>query len=168
MGRMFILMGVAGCGKSSIGAAVADATGGIFMDGDAFHPPSNIEKMSKGHPLSDEDRWPWLKRIGETARTSAEQNDGLVFMGCSALKKAYRDHITASADEAVTFIFLKGSRELIAKRMAARTGHFMPTSLLDSQFETLEPPDETELAFTVDIGASLEEITAFIVEKIRN
>ena len=148
--RLFVVMGVAGCGKSSIGAAVAGRLGATYLDGDDFHPASNIEKMSRGEALTDDDRWPWLQIVGrETARRK-----GKVLTGCSALRRAYRDYLVAAAAEPVGFIFLDGSRELIAERMARRQGHFMPLSLLDSQFATLERPAGDEPALTVDISGS--------------
>jgi gluconokinase len=161
--RLFVVMGVAGCGKSSIGEALAKATQGSFMDGDHFHPKANIEKMSSGQPLTDEDRWPWLTIVGEEMGARS----GMVFAGCSALKKDYREKITETAGEPVTFIFLDGAKELIGKRMAAREGHFMPTNLLDSQFATLQRPDETELAMTVDIKGKREEVVQNILALLK-
>ncbi len=160
--RLFVVMGVAGCGKSTIGEALARALGGCFLDGDAYHPPANIEKMSRGEPLSDSDRWPWLQRF---AREMAAR-PGLVVGGCSALRRRYRDHITAEAGEPVTFVHLTGSRDLIAGRMAARAGHFMPLSLLDSQFATLEVPGPEENAVSVDISGSTEEVVAAICGRL--
>lgn len=152
--RLFVVMGVAGCGKSSIGDALAKSLGGLYLDGDTYHPPENVEKMSRGEPLTDDDRWPWLERFaGEM-----QQRDGIVVGGCSALKRTYRDRITEAAGERTTFIYLSGSRALIRSRMSARTGHFMPTSLLDSQFATLEPPGSDEDAVTVDIDAPVDTI----------
>lgn len=154
--RLFVVMGVAGCGKSSIGEALAEQLGGIYLDGDTYHPPSNVQKMSRGKPLTDEDRWPWLERFAK----EMQQRDGIVIGGCSALKRAYRDSITVAAGERTRFIHLSGSRELIRNRMNARTGHFMPTSLLDSQFATLEPPGADEDAITIDIDAPVDTIVA--------
>lgn len=156
--RLFVVMGVAGCGKSTIGAALARALGGRFLDGDAYHPPQNIEKMSRGEALTDGDRWPWLSRFAyEMAAHS-----GLVVGGCSALKRSYRALITRKAGEAVTFVHLAGSRDLIAGRMAVRDGHFMPLSLLDSQFAALEVPGLAEDAVSVDISGSTAETVAAI------
>lgn len=160
--RLFVVMGVAGCGKSTIGEAFATAQGGIYLDGDAFHPPENIEKMSKGEPLTDDDRWPWLKTFG--AEIAAR--NGLVVGGCSALKRAYRDVILESAGEPVIFVHLDGRRELIADRMKSREGHFMPTSLLDSQFATLEIPQVDESAVSVDIDAPIDETVSNIQKAI--
>ena len=160
--RLFVLMGVAGCGKSTIGAAVAEALDCIYMDGDDFHPQSNIEKMSKGIALTDEDRRPWLKNVA----TRLAALKGTALAGCSALKKDYRNCIAEHAGEPVQFIFLNGSRELILKRMSDREGHFMPVSLLDSQFATLQIPDETENAISVDIDASLSQVVSSIADHI--
>lgn len=160
--RLFVVMGVAGCGKSTAGNAIADHLGGVYLEGDELHPKANIEKMSNGQPLTDEDRWPWLKIIAqEMART-----EGLVFSGCSALKRSYRDFIKAEAGEDVTFIHLSGSKELIAERMKNRAGHFMPTSLLDSQFAALEPLSEQESSIVVDISSSEQDILDQIISAI--
>lgn len=151
-------MGVAGCGKSTIGAALAETLNGRFLDGDAFHPPRNIEKMSRGEALTDADRWPWLTRF---AKAMAAQS-GLIVGGCSALKRSYRALITTEAGEPVTFIHLAGSRKLIAGRMATRDGHFMPLSLLDSQFAALERPGPEEDAIAIDISGSSADTVAAI------
>lgn len=155
-------MGVAGCGKSTVGNALADQLDGTYLEGDSFHPQSNIEKMSAGIALTDEDRWPWLKIIGREMASA----EGMIFAGCSALKLAYRDLIEQEAGERVTFIHLSGSQELIADRMAKRGGHFMPLSLLQSQFATLEPLIEREQAIIADIGVSSDEIVARIILEI--
>lgn len=162
MTRLYVVMGVAGCGKSLIGSMVAHAIGGTYIDGDDLHPQSNIEKMSSGEPLSDEDRWPWLVAVATELRSI----EGVGLIGCSALKESYRDIIRNNTDEAVTFIFLSGSKKLIADRMAERKGHFMPTALLDSQFATLEVPDENESVIAADIDATPEAIVKFISDKI--
>lgn len=161
--RLFIVMGVAGCGKSTIGNALADQLDGTYLEGDRFHPQSNIEKMSAGIALTDQDRWPWLKIIGQEMANA----EGVIFAGCSALKLAYRDLIEQEAGEGVTFIHLSGSQELIADRMAKRGGHFMPLSLLQSQFAALEPLIEREQAIIADIGGSLDEIVAHIISQIK-
>ena len=141
-----IAMGVAGSGKSTVGALLARELGGDFLDGDELHPPSNVAKMSAGIPLDDADREPWLREIG--ARMAAAP--GTMVIGCSALKRAYRDIIRAAAPDTV-FVHLRGTRELLAARMAARPDHFMPVSLLDSQLATLEElgPDERGAAFDI-------------------
>ncbi len=153
-----VLMGVAGCGKSTIGAALAPKLGATYLDGDDLHPAANVARMARGEPLRDQDRWPWLDLVG--ARLA--QASGPTIIGCSALKRAYRDRIRASAGD-VTFVHLSGSRALIAARMAKRTGHFMPLSLLDSQFAALEPPGPDEGALTVDIDRTSDEVVAAIL-----
>lgn len=158
-----VVMGVAGSGKTTIGEALARAIGATYVDGDQLHPPANIAKMSAGIPLSDEDRWPWLAKVGETLR----QGNQTILVGCSALKRAYRDFITESAGAPVLFIYLDGSRELISRRMRERTGHFMPASLLDSQFATLEVPGPDENAIAVAIDAPLDRIVESIADRIR-
>ena len=148
-------MGVSACGKSTIGAVLAEKMGLPFQDGDSLHPPGNIEKMEQGIALQDEDRWPWLARVGE----EFGQSNGMV-IACSALKKAYRDLIAEKAGRPVTFIHLVGTRELLTERMGQRSGHFMPTSLLESQLATLETPAADERVVTVDIDADVETIVA--------
>ena len=151
--RSIVVMGVTACGKSTVGAALADRLGLKFTDGDALHPPGNIEKMEAGMPLSDEDRLPWLERVGETLAKAGD-----LVVGCSALKRAYRDLIRERAGKDVAFIHLTGARDLLASRMSQRTGHFMPSSLLDSQLETLESPQADEFAVSIDIDALVDEI----------
>ena len=134
--RALIVMGVSGSGKSTIGKALAERLGWTYEDGDDFHPPSNVAKMSAGQPLTDDDRWPWLRAIAaEIDRVAAD--GGHAVIACSALKRAYRDILVHGRDD-VRIVYLDGSRELIAERMAARKNHFMPPGLLDSQFATLE------------------------------
>lgn len=156
----YVLMGVAGCGKSSIGEALATAIGATYTDGDTLHPPANIAKMRKREALTDANRWPWLALVG-----AALEKPGII--GCSALRKTYRDRITKYAGGPVCFIHLTGSRTLINARMAARTGHFMPQSLLDSQFATLEPPTKDEPAISIEIDRPIPALVAEIIEKLR-
>ncbi|MFW0772027.1 gluconokinase, GntK/IdnK-type [Paenarthrobacter nitroguajacolicus] len=148
-----VVMGVAGCGKSTIGAALAERLGAEFLDGDSLHPQANIDKMASGTPLNDDDRAPWLAEIG---RRFPASNSALV-IACSALKRSYRD-IIRRADPSVVFVHLHGSRELLNARMTARPGHFMPPSLLDSQLATLEPLQADEAGIVVDIAKSVEGI----------
>lgn len=155
-----VVMGVSGCGKSSVGEGVASRLGIPYRDGDDLHPAKNVAKMRAGTPLTDEDRWPWLDKVGQVLALEAP-----VIIGCSALKRIYRDRIRAEAVGAVTFIYLEGSRELIAGRMADRKGHYMPLALLDSQFAALEVPGPEE-ALKVLIDQSLEAIIAEIVRKV--
>jgi gluconokinase len=148
-----IVMGVASCGKTSVGAALAAMLGAAFIEGDRLHPPSNIQKMSAGIPLTDEDRWPWLSQVGMALRGG----EGVV-ASCSALKRAYREHIERAARRPVSFVFLDGGRELLARRIAAREDHFMPASLLDSQLATLEAPSADERARRFDVALPVDAI----------
>lgn len=150
----FVVMGVSGCGKSSIGTGFAAARGMQFTDGDHLHPPANIAKMSLGEALNDDDRAPWLDLVG-AALAGGDQ-----VIACSALKRIYRDQITRRAGAPVMFLFLQGERDILLKRMAARPGHFMPTSLLDSQLATLEPPAADELHLIQNIDQTPAEIIA--------
>jgi gluconokinase len=160
----YVVMGVSGCGKSAVGAAFAKAIGGSYIDGDDLHPPANVAKMARGEPLTDADRAPWLARVAETLKAHAKP----VVVGCSALKRDYRDIIRKGAGGPVQYLHLAGSRDLIASRMAARTGHYMPLSLLDSQFAALEPPGPDEGALTVDIDRSVAEIVTFLLKQTRS
>ncbi|MFD0917196.1 gluconokinase [Pseudahrensia aquimaris] len=153
-------MGVTSCGKSTIGAALGERLKLSFLDGDTLHPASNIEKMSKGVPLTDEDRWPWLEAVGE-----AFANRQII--ACSALKRSYRDCIRAKAGGDVLFIHLEGTRDLLAKRMLARKGHFMPPALLDSQLATLEPLEPDENHIVVSIDASTDTIIETIATQMK-
>lgn len=155
-----ILMGVAGCGKSSVGEALAARLGVIYRDGDDLHPAENVAKMRAGAALTDADRWPWLDLVAQDLAARAP-----VIIGCSALKRIYRDRIRAGASGPVTFVHLAGSRAVIEARMAARQGHYMPVTLLDSQFATLEPPGPDE-ALRVDIDQPLALIVAAIAGHI--
>ena len=159
--QRMVLMGVVGCGKSSVGAALAAQIGASYADGDDLHPPANIAKMTRGEPLTDADRWPWLAAVGQALARGDHR-----IVGCSALKRSYRDKITAAAGGPVTFIHLDGSHAVIKRRMEARTGHFMPPSLLVSQFATLEPPAPDEDAVQVDIDQPLPDIVAEIVAQL--
>ena len=158
----FVVMGVSGCGKSSIGAALAIAIGGQFLDGDDLHPEANIAKMASGLPLNDDDRAPWLVRVGQALRGQ----NGRIVIGCSALKRRYRDTIRSEAGQPVVFLFLSGSQQVLATRMAARAGHFMPPSLLDSQLAALEPPMPDEISVTVDIDQTPNAIVAALLHFI--
>lgn len=160
MSLRVIIMGVSGCGKSSVGEGLSARLGIPYRDGDDLHPTENVEKMRVGIPLTDEDRWPWLDRVAATLA-----DDAPVIVGCSALRRAYRDRLRAGAGGPVHFIHLTGSREVIAARMASRTGHYMPPSLLDSQFAVLEPPSPEEaLAVSIEqpLPAMIEAITTHL------
>lgn len=156
-----VVMGVAGCGKSAVGAALAQVMAVPFRDGDDLHPAENVAKMSRGEPLSDADRWPWLALVGQALAKEP------MIIGCSALKRSYRDFITDQAGAPVTFINLAGSRAVIERRMHARQGHFMPPALLDSQFAALEPPMPDENAITVQIDQPPAGVVADVMEKLR-
>lgn len=144
-----VVMGVSGSGKSTVGSALAAAMGVPFIDGDSLHSPSNIAKMAAGTPLTDEDRWPWLAEVGRVLHDSGQSGAGSV-VACSALRRSYRDAILAVAPDAI-FVYLTGDRDVLARRMSGRSDHFMPTTLLDSQIDTLEPPLSDESAVHVDI-----------------
>ena len=161
MTQRIVVMGVSGCGKSSVGAALSQALGIPYRDGDDLHPAVNVARMRAGEALTDADRWPWLERVAQDLARLAP-----VIVGCSALRRAYRDRIRAGAGGPVLFVHLAGSREVIAARMAARSGHFMPASLLDSQFATLEPPGPDEAAITVDINQPLDRQVAEILRRL--
>jgi len=148
-----VVMGVSGSGKSTVGAALAQRLRVPFADADDFHPPANIAKMSAGHPLNDDDRHPWLEAIGMWL---AEHRDGGV-MSCSALKRKYRDQLRQHCAD-VRFLHLRGTEEVIARRQASRPGHFMPASLVHSQFETLEPLDADEHGISIDVDQSIDLI----------
>ena len=148
-------MGVCGCGKTAVGLRLAELTGGRFIDGDDLHPPENKAKMSGKIPLTDDDRWPWLRRIRQEA-IDATPHGAVTVVACSALKRAYRKVLTDGVPD-VRLVHLHGSPELIAERLAARKGHFMPPDLLRSQLATLEEPGPDEGA-TVEIDATVEEV----------
>ncbi|TMD71591.1 MAG: gluconokinase [Chloroflexi bacterium] len=159
---VLVLMGVSGCGKTTVAAILASRLGWPFEEGDALHPQANIEKMAAGHSLTDVDRWPWLAKVADwiDKRLDAGEN-GLIT--CSALKRSYRDLINRRGS-GVMFVFLAGSKETIAARLAARHGHFMRASLLDSQFADLDEPAADEPAIRVEIGPPAAEIAEQIIE----
>lgn len=152
-GIRIIVMGVSGCGKSSMGEALAARLGLPYIEGDALHPAENVAKMSKGTPLTDDDRWPWLTGVGQAVATP---ENGAV-ASCSALKRVYRDLLRREAGEGLIFVHLHGSRALLLERMKHRPGHFMPASLLDSQLATLEMPGPGENVISVDCAEPLSE-----------
>jgi gluconokinase len=154
-----IVMGVTGCGKTTVGAMLAEACGWNFHDADDFHPAENVAKMQRGAALTDEDRWPWLERLNALLVSSEQRGDSLV-LACSALKQVYRDRLARNCDS-VRFVFLDGDMELIRARLAARQGHYMNPKLLDSQFAILERPGN---ALRLDAAGS----PVALVDKIRN
>jgi len=159
-----VVMGVSGCGKSTIASMLAHRLNWIYEDGDWFHPQSNVRKMHAGEPLTDEDRWPWLHGIAAWIdATRRVGNHGTV--ACSALKRAYRDILVGERRD-VRIVYLKGERDLIARRLAARDGHFMPPSLLDSQFAALEEPQPDEHPIVISIVPHPREIVEEIVKRL--
>lgn len=164
--RLVVVMGVSGSGKSTIGERAAERLGVSFLDADHLHPPANVAKMKGGTPLEDTDRWPWLAEVAREMVELADR-DGRVFCACSALKRAYRDFLLKHTGEPILFVLLHGDRETIARRQANRPGHFMPPTLLDSQFKTLEPfaPDENGLVLDVsDPPERLVDAIAAVLE----
>jgi gluconokinase len=159
-----IVMGVSGSGKSTVADELAEALGWTYEDADKFHPASNVAKMAAGHPLTDEDRWPWLRAIASDIDRACKAGEHVV-IACSALKRAYRDLLVHGRSD-VRIIFLDGTQQLIADRLAKRKGHFMPPDLLPSQFRTLEPPAPDENPVMVSIDASVEAIVADIIHKL--
>jgi gluconokinase len=160
-----IVMGVSGSGKSTIAEKLAERLGWRYEDGDKFHPASNVAKMSAGHPLTDEDRWPWLQAIADEIDRARKAGEHVV-ISCSALKRSYRDVLVHGRND-VRIVYLSGTQELIAGRLAQRKGHFMPPGLLASQFKTLERPDQNENPVTVSIDASVEKIIDDIAGQLR-
>lgn len=161
-----MVMGVAGSGKSSVGSALAERLGVPYGDADDFHPPANVRKMAAGTPLNDEDRAPWLDAITDWLAKRARSgggNGGVV--SCSALKRRYRDRLREASDD-VFFVHLDGPAPLLAERMSGRRGHFMPSSLLRSQLDTLEPLQSDEPGTAVSIDGSVEEVTEHALEAL--
>jgi gluconokinase len=157
--RFFIVMGVSGCGKSSVGQSLAQFLGWDFYDADDFHPPENVAKMASGTPLDDSDRAPWLASLNELISSSLKADKPGV-LACSALKDRYRKQLT-NGNSGVQIVYLKGSYELIWSRMEKRTDHYMKPHMLKSQFETLEEPSN---ALTIDIALPLDDIVQEILE----
>src|SRR5690606_21561686 len=153
-----IVMGVTGCGKSAVGAALAETLGAAFIEGDALHPAENVAKMAAGTPLTDEDRAGWLDTIGHVVSAEIETGRNVVAT-CSALKRSYRDRLRRFVPDLV-FVHLVLSREESGRRVSNRPGHFMPASLVDSQFATLEPPADDEAALTLDATRPVDELAA--------
>jgi gluconokinase len=158
-----IIFGVSGAGKTTIGKLLAREIGWRFIEADDFHPTANIEKMHAGHPLTDEDRKPWLERLRQRIEQSLATGENAV-LACSALKRAYRDRLRVS--EEVTFVFLRGDYALVEKQLRSRHGHFMNPELLQSQFDDLEEPQPDENALTVELGRTPQEIVEEIEAKL--
>ena len=158
-------MGVCGCGKTSVGGLLATNTEGAFVDADSFHPPKNVEKMSAGVPLNDQDRKKWLIAIGQAIK--AHEGPWPLFFGCSALKRKYRNLIDFEADgQEITYIHLDGDKELIRERMNKREGHFMKSQMIDSQFQDLEKLQSDEKGITVNVEPGLDKVCERILDEI--
>ncbi len=153
---VLVVMGVSGCGKSTVAASMATSLGWAFIEGDAFHPPENVQRMAQGIALTDADRVLWLDRLATELAHQSEQGQSVV-LACSALKKSYRDVLRRGCPDAF-FVHLEGTAELIGQRLASRKGHYMPPSLLQSQFDTLEPPLPPEQAWRYDVSQSPQAI----------
>jgi len=160
-----VVMGVSGSGKSTIADRLAARLGWRCEDGDRFHPPSNVAKMSAGHPLTDEDRWPWLRAIADEIDRASAAGERVV-IGCSALRRVYRDLLVHGRAD-VRIVYLEGTQALIADRLGERKGHFMPPGLLTSQFGTLEPPAPDEHPLTVSIDAPAGTIVDDILRQLK-
>jgi gluconokinase len=163
--RLIVVMGVSSSGKTTVGEDIARRLHAPFLDADKYHSAANIAKMSAGIPLADDDRWPWLEAMGKALHEAALPKSVAVG-ACSALKRSYRDYLTKAAGEPVLFVYLNGSYELIDARIKARKNHFMPESLLKSQFATLEPPAPDENAIAVPIADSSDKIADQVVKKL--
>jgi len=165
---ILVVMGVSGCGKTTVAQALARRLGAPWLDADAYHPQANIDKMSRGFPLTDEDRAGWLALLAEQLRQRADRPEGVV-LACSALKEAYREVLRVNA--AVRFVYLKGTFELIENRMKARTDHFMKPGLLASQFQTLEEPacgpgtDAWAADISLDTEVLVEQALAYFTQQ---
>ncbi|HEY2925255.1 gluconokinase [Piscinibacter sp.] len=159
-----VMMGVSGCGKSTVGHALADALGVDFVEGDALHPPRNVQLMAAGTPLTDNDRLSWLQALAARLAEAHAARRGLV-VSCSALKRAYRDALRSGAPD-LRFVYLRGDAALLEERLRTRVGHYMPASLLCSQLDTLEPPGPDEDAITMDITEPSERIVDAIKARL--
>ncbi len=164
--RSVVVMGVSASGKSSVGLALSQRLGFDFVDGDDLHPASNRAKMTGGTPLTDEDRWPWLDRIGAMLADRAAHPAGVV-TACSSLRRIYRDRIRTAAGQGLVFVFLDLTKEEAARRIASRRGHFMPSSLLDSQFQTLERPHGEDDVVSISSLQGVAEVADEATQAIR-
>jgi gluconokinase len=153
---LVVVMGVSGCGKSSVAQPLAQALGVAYVEGDDWHPPENVARMRAGVPLTDADRQQWLERLADRLATAQAAGEGLV-VSCSALRRSYRDLLRRGAP-ALRLLYLEGSPALLAERTSQRTGHFMPPALLASQLQTLEPPTEDERVLVQDVALTVPQI----------
>lgn len=153
-----VVMGVSGSGKSTLGRLLAEQLGCRFIEGDELHAPAAVEKMRSGQPLTDEDRWPWLDRLGKELHEAVEA-DGLVVAACSALKYRYRERLGAAVADPIAFIMLETDQDELSRRIGSRENHYMPASLLASQLDALERPSEAERALILDARRSPEELS---------
>lgn len=158
-----VVMGVSGSGKSTLGALLAERLHATFLEGDNFHSEASVAKMSAGIPLTDEDRWPWLDRLGD-AMAAAVARDGLVVASCSALRRAYRERIASATGTPIVFVLLDAAQTELARRLGNRPGHYMPASLLDSQLRTLERPSGDEPAIILDSSEPPETLCDTVLE----
>ncbi|KAI8331217.1 carbohydrate kinase [Chlamydoabsidia padenii] len=164
---VFIVMGVCGSGKTSIAQELQKLLGCDYIEGDALHPQTNIDKMAAGIPLVDDDRWSWLEKIRDTINDKVDKQGGTLVVTCSSLRKVYRDILTQVDKATVTFVYLKGSPELLAERMGGRKNHFMAATMLQSQLATLEEPDPTtENVIVADIRPEPKQVAANIMAQI--
>jgi gluconokinase len=161
---VLVVMGVSGCGKTTVAAILAGRLNWPFEEGDGLHPQSNIDKMHAGHPLNDDDRGPWLEKVAEWVEERLDAGENGIIT-CSALKRSYR-HLISRRGSGVEFVYLHGSRDLIAARLTARHGHFMPPTLLDSQFADLQEPAADEAAIRVDVGPAPSTIAQTIIDTL--
>jgi gluconokinase len=157
-----VVMGVAGCGKTAVGTALAEAVGARYIEGDRLHPPENVERMTRGEPLTDDLRAGWLDAVGQAVRAAVMGDEGAV-AACSALKRIYRDRLRRS-EPSLIFVHLALSRAEAFRRVSNRRGHFMPASLVDNQFAILEPPAADETAFSVSAERPIDEIVSAVVD----
>ena len=164
--RNVVLMGVSGSGKSTVGRMLAQHLGVDFLEGDDLHTGQNVARMAAGIALTDEDRRGWLESLAGRLASASAEGSGLV-ISCSALKRSYRDILRSGAPD-LLIVHLRGDYDLLAIRMATRPGHYMPSSLLDSQFATLEPPDAEENALTLDVRQNPDRLLLSIVDRLHN
>ena len=163
--RIIVAMGVSSSGKTTVGKAIARGLHVPFLDGDGFHPQANVDKMRAGMPLTDADRWPWLERLAQALHEAAALK-GAAVGACSALRRAYRDYLIEKAGEPILFVFLEGSKEVIGERIRGRKHDYMPASLLDSQFATLEVPTPDENVLAVPVTDPVQTIATKVLKAV--